>query len=189
MNIKHFLILVLIYFSYVKSQVDLEYDLTHIEKFICTEPQIDCSGHGVCSADKEECQCFSGYQTFFVNYTDYITNKPRCNYQSKKQVYALFTALFLSFGSVYFYLGNYIMGYIQLTLFLGIVVFNTFAIGKLSLKHLKILNRNQVKNSFTLIIIVVMLSSVFIFWFIFDILMILFNVYKDSQNASLEPFI
>ena len=104
-------------------------------------------------------------------------------------MYALFTALFLSFGSVYFYLGNYIMGYIQLTLFLGIVVFNTFAIGKLSLKHLKILNRNQVKNSFTLIIIVVMLSAVFIFWFIFDILMILFNVYKDSQNASLEPFI
>lgn len=183
------LFIILILIKLCKTESSLEYDLNKIEKFTCTNSLVDCSGYGECSSQGDECICIEGYQTHFTNFSDYILNKPRCNYKSKKQLYAFLTALFLTFGSVHFYLGHYLVGYIQLGVFTGIIIFNTIVISKLSIKHLKKLNRTQIKNSFSLIIIMILLSLIFLFWFVFDLLMVFFNIYKDKNNAQLDPFI
>ena len=66
------ILFILIHF--VISQSDLEYDLNKVEKFTCQNPLIDCSGYGTCSSQGDECICIDGYQTHFVNFSDYISN-------------------------------------------------------------------------------------------------------------------
>ena len=130
-----------------------------------------------------------GYQTFYDNYEDYLVDKPRCNYKSKQQIKALLFSLFLSFGSPHFYLGHKFIGIIQLLFFTFILIFNTTHIIKLSIKHIKKLNRVQVKASFNVIIIIIILSILFLFWYLFDIIMIYLNIYKDSNNAKMFSFL
>ena len=74
-------------------------------------------------------------------------------------------------------------------LFAFIFLFNASYIYKLSIKHLKKLNRTQVKASFNIIIIMVILSILFLFWYLFDLIMIYLNIYKDSNNAKMFSFL
>jgi hypothetical protein len=166
-----------------------EYNVTALDYFKCNDPLIDCSNSGVCSKDKDECVCFEGFQTHFDKNEDYISKKPRCNYQSKKQIYAFVLSLFISFGFAHFYLGNKIIGYIQLCLFLSVITFNVFMITKLSLKHLKKLNSAEYRDSLSLFIIICFSTLIFLFWYFFDLAMVFFNIYKDNKNASLQPFV
>ena len=166
-----------------------EYDLKKVVKFNCTNSLIDCSGNGNCSENGLKCNCNSGYQTFYENYEDYLINKPRCNYKSKNQMTALLFSLFLSFGSAHFYLGHSLIGIIQLLFFALIFIFNATFIVKLSIKHIRKLNRAQVKTSFNLIIIMIILSILFLFWYLFDLIMIYMNIYRDSNNAKLFSFL
>ena len=165
------------------------YDLKKIRKFNCTNSEIDCSGNGKCSEDGLKCKCDNGFQTFYENYEDYLSNKPRCNYKSKQQIKALLFSLFLSFGSAHFYLGHSLIGIIQLLFFAFIFIFNATFIVKLSIKHIRKLNRAQVKSSFNLIIIMIILSVLFLFWYLFDLIMIYLNIYKDSNNAKMLSFL
>ena len=172
----------------VKDSDDDEYDLEKLVKFNCTDPLMDCSGNGVCSETGLKCDCYNGYQTFYEKYEDYLINKPRCNYKSKQQINALLFSVFLSFGSAHFYLGHSLIGIIQLAFFSFVFIFNTTFIAKLSIKHIKKVNRAEVKASFNLIIIMIILSVLFLFWYIFDLIMIYLNVYKDSNNAKLYSY-
>ena len=165
------------------------YDLKKIPKFNCTDAEIDCSGNGKCSEDATKCECYTGYQTYYEDYEDYLVTKPRCNYKSKEQIKALLFSLFLSFGSAHFYLGHSLIGIIQLLFFVFIFIFNTTFIIKLSIKHIRKLNRAQVKLSFNLIIIMIILSVLFLFWYLFDLIMIYLNVYRDSKNAKMFSFL
>jgi len=165
------------------------YDLKKIRKFNCTNSEIDCSGNGKCSEDRLKCECDNGFQTFYENYEDYLSNKPRCNYKSKQQIKALLFSLFLSFGSAHFYLGHSLIGIIQLLFFAFIFIFNATFIVKLSIKHIRKLNRAQVKSSFNLIIIMIILSVLFLFWYLFDLIMIYLNIYRDSNNAKMFSFL
>ena len=185
---------------YIESKVEIiklieekndnpQYDLNNIVKFNCTDSLIDCSGNGNCSENGLKCDCIPGYQTFYEDYEDYLISKPRCNYKSKNQMTALLLSLFLSFGSAHFYLGHSIIGIIQLLFFTFIFIFNATFIVKLAIKHLRKLNRAQVKNSFNLIIIMIILSVLFLFWYLFDLIMIYMNIYRDSNNAKLFSFL
>ena len=165
-----------------------EYDLTKLYKFNCTNSNIDCSGNGICSDDGLKCECNTGYQTFYENYEDYLMNKPRCNYKSKYQIKALLFSLFLSFGSAHFYLGHSFIGLLQLFFFAFVISFSSMCFAKLSIKHIKKLNRNELKKSFNLIIIILILLVLLLFWYLFDLIMIYLNVYKDSNNAKLYSF-
>ena len=165
-----------------------EYDLTKLYKFNCTNSNIDCSGNGICSDDGLKCECNTGYQTFYENYEDYLMNKPRCNYKSKYQIKALLFSLFLSFGSAHFYLGHSFIGFLQLFFFAFVISFSSMCFAKLSIKHIKKLNRNELKKSFNLIIIILILLVLLLFWYLFDLIMIYLNVYKDSNNAKLYSF-
>ncbi|MCQ2818222.1 MAG: DUF4149 domain-containing protein [archaeon] len=176
----------LIFIFLIKLTEEEGVDLSDKKSFECNSSFEDCSGHGICSKDKEECICFEGYQTYFTSIDDYMNNKPRCNYKSKQQLYALIFAFFISFGSVYFYLGRYILGSLQLIIFSIIFCTNAYLVSKLSIKHLKKLERNEIKKSFKLILILVLFMVIFIFWYIFDLFMVYFNIYKDSNNAKLE---
>ena len=203
MNIKNIHFLILIFLAIIINKYnfqkiilteennDLEdgYDIRKIVKFNCTDPLIDCSGNGKCSENGLKCECNMGFQTFYDNYEDYLTNKPRCNYKSKQQVKALLFSLFLSFGSHHFYLGHKFIGTIQLLFFAFILIFNSTSITKLSVKHIKKLNRVQVKASFNMIIVMIILSILFLFWYLFDIIMIYLNIYKDSNNAKMYSFL
>ena len=186
---KILLFLLFLYFIQSEKKENNNYDLNKINKFICENPEIDCSNNGKCSEDKNYCICNEGYQTYFIDFSDYLNNKPRCNYKSKKQLTALIFSLFLSFGSLHFYLGNKILGYIQLLLFIFIFMFNSIFIYKLSIKHLHKLNRMEIKNSFTIILFIVLFSFIFGFWYCFDIIMIYFNIYRDENNANLYNII
>jgi hypothetical protein len=166
-----------------------DFDITKIEKFNCTNSLINCSGNGKCSKTKDNCECFKGYQTYFSNFDSYINNTPRCNYKSKNQNYALMLSIFLTFGSVHFYLGHNLIGFFQLILFLFSLIFGSFVVSKLSIKHLKKVNRSQAKNSFTYIILMLLFSFVFLFWYVFDIIMVFYNIYRDANNAPMELFL
>ena len=62
------------------------------------------------------------------------------------------------------------------------------SVARLSIKHIKKLNRNELKKSFNLIIIILILLLLSLFWYLFDLIMIYLNVYKDSNNAKLYSF-
>ena len=163
-----------------------DYDITKIKKFNCTDSIKHCSGNGICSSTKENCECFKGYQTYFTDFDSYINNTPRCNYKSKNQMYALILSIFLTFGSVHYYLGHYIIGTFQLILFVFTIIFGCIIISKLSIKHLKKVNRVEAKNSFTLLVLMFLFLFIFLFWYIFDIIMVFYNIYRDVNNASME---
>ena len=127
-----------------------DYDITKIKQFNCSDSLKHCLGNGICSATKDNCECFKGYQTYFTDFDSYINNTPRCNYKSKKQMFALILSIFLSFGSVHFYLGHSIIGTFQLILFLFTLIFGSVIISKLSIKHLKKVNRVEAKKIFYL---------------------------------------
>ena len=165
-----------------------EYDLSKLYKFNCTNSNIDCSGNGICSDDGLKCECNTGYQTFYESYEDYLMNKPRCNYKSKYQIKALLFSLFLSFGSAHFCLGHSFIGFFQLFFFTFVISFSSMSVARLSIKHIKKLNRNELKKSFNLIIIILILLLLSLFWYLFDLIMIYLNVYKDSNNAKLYSF-
>ena len=164
------------------------YDLTKIYKFNCTNSRIDCSGNGVCSEDGLKCECNTGYQTFYENFEDYLMNKPRCNYKSKYQIKALLFSLFISFGSAHFYVGHKVIGLIQFCFFTFVFCFNSIFAAKLSIKHIKKLNRDELKKSFNIIVIMIMSLFLFFFWYLFDLIMFYMNIYKDSNNAKLYSY-
>ena len=174
--------------SLSSSENSDSYNLTIISKFKCENATIDCSNHGICSNDTLKCICEKGYQTFYKNYEDYLLNKPRCNYKSKNQLNALLFAVFLSFGSVHFYLGNNTVGIFQLIVFSSIFIFNAANIIILSIKHLKKLRREEVKYSFNVIVIMVIFGVVYAFWYLFDLIMVYMNIYRDSNNAKMFNF-
>ena len=165
-----------------------EYDLTKLYKFNCTDSDIDCSGNGICSEDGLKCECNTGFQTFYENFEDYLMNKPRCNYKSKYQIKALLFSIFLSFGTAHFYLGHYFIGFFQLSFFVFVISFASICITKLSIKHIKTLERNELKKSFNLILIMIILLVLYLFWYLFDLIMLYLNIYKDSNNAKLYSF-
>ena len=167
---------------------ETEYDLTKLYKFNCTKSLSDCSGNGVCSEDGLKCECNTGFQTYYENFEDYLMNKPRCNYKSKYQIKALLFSIFLSFGTAHFYLGHYFIGFLQLFYFVFVIAFSSINISKLSIKHIKVLQRDELKKSFNLIIIMIILLVIFLFWYLFDLIMVYLNIYKDSYNAKLYSF-
>lgn len=162
-----------------------QFNMSHFILFQCIDSIKDCSNHGECDTNKNDCICFHGYSTYFSNYTHHFTQNPRCNYQVKKQLYALIIASFISFGMVHFYLENYLIGYFQLSLFTLICLINSFLIVKLSLKHLKSNSESQLSSTMIQIILIIFLSFVFILWYIIDIIMIITNMYRDSNNQEM----
>ena len=153
--------------------------------FGCNNPIKDCQNHGVCEADRKDCNCFNGYSTYFTNYTNHFDQVPRCNYKLKKQLYALVIASFLSFGMVHFYLENYLIGYLQLILFMLIFITNIFFTIRLSLKHIKSTSPNELRSSLIKVILVLFFSFIFLLWYTFDIIMVILNMYRDSYNMEL----
>ena len=115
-------------------------------------------------------------------------NKPRCNYKSKYQIKALLFSIFLSFGSAHFYTGHTLIGSIQLCFFTFVFFFNFIYAAELSIKHIKKLNRNELKKSFNIIVIMIITLFLFFFWYLFDLIMFYLNIYKDSNNAKLYSY-
>ena len=160
------------------------YNISQIENFKCEDPSVNCSGFGICNMEKDDCQCFQGYATVF-DFDDFFENRQRCNYKLKKQIYAISLALFLSFGFAHFYLGNFVIGIFQMLTFIFIFVFGIYVTVRLSIKHTKNVTNNEFKRSLTAIVMVCFFSLVFLFWYMFDIFMILFNAYRDSNNIEM----
>lgn len=164
------------------------HNITDIVYFRCRDSISDCSNHGVCSNDEDDCICFGGYITYFED-KNYYSKRPRCNYKQRNQIYALVFSLFISFGSSHFYLGNNIVGYIQMLLFAVIFVFNVIAIYKLSMKHIRPITAIQLKQSLCTGLFVTFSLFIFLMWYIFDIFMIIFAIYKDENNVEMHEII
>lgn len=183
------IILFLCKFRRIKTNESLSLENVDISSFLlfeCKDSIIDCSNNGECDIDKKDCKCFKGYSTYFNNYKDHFNQSPRCNYRNKKQLYALFFAIFFSFGVLHFYLENYFIGYLQLSIFLMIFLTNSFIIIRLSLKHLKNSNyANFLSGTLLQLLIIMFLSFVLILWYTIDIIMIILNKYRDNFNQEL----
>lgn len=160
------------------------YNISQIKSFLCDDAVVQCSGNGLCNIEKDDCDCFEGYATVF-DFEDFFENRQRCNYKLKKQVYALAMALFMSFGFAHFYLGNFVIGFLQLFTFIFIFAFGIYVTVKLSIKHTKNVRNNEFKRSLTAMVMVCFFSLVFLFWYIFDIFMILYGAYRDQNNIEM----
>jgi hypothetical protein len=166
-----------------------KYNVTDFPPFHCLNPIITCNNQGKCNDQKDDCECFEGFTTNFPSPSQFFTTTTRCNYKMKKQLYALVLSLFISFGFVHFYLGNYIIGYVQLIVFLFIFIFNVSLIVLLSTKHLKKVSQSEFKKSLSYILFISFLAFVFLFWYLFDIFMVIFNLYKDGNSIHMSPLI
>jgi hypothetical protein len=164
------------------------YNITNLKYFKCQSSKIDCSNAGICTNDKEDCTCFDKFKTVFEQPEDYFSNRPRCNYNQKLQLYAIILALFISFGTMHFYLGNYVIGVIQTLLFVSILILNIALILRLSMKHIKTVAQVEYRHTMSTVVIMCLLALICFFWYLFDIFMLLFNVYKDSNNVELFSF-
>jgi hypothetical protein len=164
------------------------HNITDIIYFKCRESIIDCSNRGVCNKDGDDCDCFNGYTTYFADKVYYI-QRPRCNYQMKNQIYALVLSMFITFGSMHFYLGNFIVGYIQIIIFFFTLVFNIAAIYRLSIKHTRPLTPIQLKQSLSMGVLIAFSTFVFFMWYLFDIFMVMFAIYKDENNVEMQEMI
>jgi hypothetical protein len=192
---KFFFILIILHFLTIifSQEIDLKketqssgkFNISNFDVFECNDPLQDCSNNGECEEDKKDCICFHGYSTFFSNHTDHFTQAPRCNYKSKRQLYALVIASFISFGMVHFYLENYLIGYFQLVIFTFIFLMNCFLIIGLSMKHLKHTTPAEMSHTLIQIITIAFFTFVFILWYIFDIIMVISNMYRDGNNQEL----
>jgi hypothetical protein len=171
-------------FNYTRVLSTESYNISRIENFLCEDASVQCSGFGVCNVEKDDCDCFEGYATVF-NFEDLFENRHRCNYKLKKQIYAIAFALFISFGFAHFYLGNFMIGFFQMFTFIFIFAFGIFVTVRLSIKHTKKVTNNEFKRSLTSMVMVCLLSFVFLFWYMFDIFMILFNAYRDGNNIEM----
>lgn len=161
------------------------YNISRLERFKCEDAVIQCSGQGICNNELDDCICFDGYATVF-DFDDFVANKQRCNYKLKKQIYAIAFAIFLSFGSAHFYLGNYLIGIFQMIIFVLIFSFGTFMTVRLSMKHTKSVTNTEFKRSLKSMVMICFFSLIFLFWYMFDIFMILFDAYRDSNNIELH---
>ena len=164
------------------------YNISEIVYFKCNDSVTDCSNHGTCNNDRDDCDCFASFTTHFEDGV-YFSQTPRCNYEQKNQIYAFILCLFVSFGATHFYLGNYTVGYTQLMLFLFILILNILTIYKLSIKHLRQTTASQLKQSLSLGVIITFITFIFLMWYIFDIFMIVFAIYKDANNVEMFQII
>lgn len=163
-----------------------QYDTRELVYFKCEDSLTNCSGNGVCNNEKDDCICFEYFITRFDEVSDFYSTKPRCNYKLKKQIYALALSLFLSFGQLHFYLDNYVIGYMQFFLFSFIFIFNVTMIVKLSLKHIKKVNTEEYRETLSTTVIICFFVLVFFFWYLFDLFMVIFNIYKDSNGIEMQ---
>jgi hypothetical protein len=183
----HAIILLILFNQIFSEELFTEkYNITVLEKFKCADPIKDCNNNGRCNDNSTDCDCFEGYTTYFEDKLIFFSNATRCNYPVKSQLYALAFGLFVSFGSVHFYLGNYIVGYVQMAIFLIVFSVNMILIVKLSFKHLKSVTMDQYKQSLKSFLIMAMLIFIFLFWYMFDLFMIIFNIYRDENNVILQ---
>ncbi len=164
------------------------YNVTKYNHFECNNSLDDCSHSGICDMEKLECTCFEAYKTVFKNPEDYFSNKPRCNYKMKRQIYAVILALFVSFGFLQFYLGNVILGLTQMVIFGLVTGINIYLITKVSIKHLKNQSQGEFRNTLSLSVMICFFSLICFFWYLFDVFMVLFNIYKDENNVELYSF-
>jgi hypothetical protein len=164
------------------------HNITDIVYFRCNDSIIDCSNHGICNNDQDDCICFGGYISYFED-GNYYTDKARCNYKQRNQIYALALSLFVTFGSMHFYLGNYIIGYIQMILFAVILTYNIIAIYYLSVKHMRPLTPIQLKQSLCVGMFIIFSCFLFLMWYLFDTFMIIFGIYRDENNVEMHETI
>merc|ERR1719461_32981 len=84
----------------------------------CATSDIDCNGHGICSALTNSCECDIGYTSIGSE------DGTECNYKQKYQMNAFLLSLFLGeFGAGRYYVGDYVLGTIKLLLiFIGCCV-------------------------------------------------------------------
>lgn len=155
--------------------------------FRCREPIIDCSNNGICFSNNMDCDCFPGFTTIFIDLNKFYQQNPRCNYKRKSQFIALCLSLFISFGSLHFYLGNSVLGVFQLILFASIAIFNISMIVYLSIKHIGKYNTLVLIQTANSLIVVYFFNFIMFSWWILDIWLTILNIYVDSNGVGLDP--
>lgn len=166
------------------SQQPQKQKLRFLQKFICENSTISCSGHGECTPDKLNCMCESGFTTF-PDPKDQIENNQRCNYEKKKQLKAFLFELFLGFGAGHFYTERYTMAGLKLGAFIfGIFIICLFPITA------KFLSEKLESDCLVLSVscFYYLCSVGLAFWFIYDLVMFGMNKYNDGNGIQLQSW-
>lgn len=154
--------------------------LRFLQKFTCINSTLSCSGHGECTADKQDCICEAAYTTL-ENQSTPEANK-RCNYERKTQLKAFLFELFLGFGAGHFYTERYTMASLKLSAFIfGIFIICLFPITA------KFLSEKLESDCLVLSVscFYYLCSIGLAFWFIYDLVMFGMNKYLDGNQIQL----
>jgi len=155
--------------------------------FVCEESFTNCSNQGVCNDQKDACDCFKGFTTYYEDkdYEQYF--KIRCNYKQKNGITTMAFAFFVSFGSLYFYLGRYIVGTFQLVTFLGIIITNILIAIRVSYTHLNEISESDKKiyrKSINQLFIGFCNSLFICIWYTYDIIYTVFCKKYDGSGVE-----
>lgn len=131
-----------------------------------------------------DCQCFRGMKTEFKNLEDFYQSNNRCNFKKKKLSTALFLSLFISFGALHFYLGNFICGFLQFFTFLFNIIYSVYNLYHVSIKSLK--KRRTNNYSYTDLWICFLINSFCFAWYLIDASFLVNKIYTDSNGVDLE---
>ena len=126
----------------------------------------------------EKCRCQSGYYT--------IPGDPvSCCYKMKSQKYAFMLNFFLNLGLANFYIGQYIIGSIKLSINVFIFYFICSYCCCRFYKYtsdLPIFFNTMIRCLYQFFIVI------FVLWWIFDLVCFGFNLYRDSNGVPLFPW-
>lgn len=133
---------------------------------------------GICVSELNSiCRCEDKYTSFPNN------NFFQCTYVKKLQIISFCLELILMCGLGHFYMGNTVFGVVKMSLFL------TECIIIIILRYYDRDKEELNSTSLNIAFFGCIIFSFFIVWYLFDIIWIILNKYKDSNGIDLYPFL
>eukprot|EP01084_Bolivina_argentea_P163590 284561_1 len=176
---------VLIAFIIIGTTTFIVFEKTHfnlslnenidVNHFSCSDPIIDCNGHGLCLTTNE-CLCNDGYITY--NSVD----GTECNYKQQSQLVAFLLSFFIGTAGVgRFYVGDNALGAIKLCIvFVGCCCWCICIIGSYANKQDACAGIGMCIMCLTFVA-----SSI---WWIVDWILFAMNEIPDKNGVQLEPW-
>jgi hypothetical protein len=166
---------------FYNNYLQIENSFTILEKCNSTNCHMP---YGICK-NETICQCDFKYANIDLN--SELSKSIACLYQRKKRIIAILFEIILPLGSSHFYIGEYSIGFLKLTLLLFIPLVLLFILCYYGRSEKRTLTGK----------IYILLFNTFLFfyliavslWLLIDIVKISLNEYRDKNGIELAPWL